>query len=385
METQGERAASAGAKGIDAARLERELTAMWRANAVTGADGAPTGMTRACVLNLVVYTSERDDRTALDAVLDEVFERNPCRALILRAGRAEEPASIKAYVSTRCQAAGRGRKLVCGEQVTIEARGRAVETAGSAVAPLLVPDVPVFLWWKDVPHYEDNLFDRLVGMADRVVIDSASFDHPRADLLRLAHLVGERTRFNLSDLNWCRLASWRTLVASFWDVADYRAYLDRIERVEIEYTWPEGAALELAPKAALTLGWMASALKWEIEPAGTSVENRETRFLLRAGERRIDVTARAQPDAGAHKSTVLTALKLTAPDAEFHVAFRPEGTKLETGTRIGADRHVVGRVLAYEPRSEGARLNEELSFLTRDRVYERSLNFAARLLDTLRS
>jgi glucose-6-phosphate dehydrogenase assembly protein OpcA len=379
METQVDTAA----KGIDAARLERELTAMWRASA--GGEGAQTGMTRACVLNLVIYTSVHDDRAALDALLDEVIERNPCRAIILRAGREDETASIDAFVSTRCRPAGRGRKLVCGEQLTIEARGRAVETAGSAVAPLLVPDVPVFLWWKDIPHEDDKLFARLAGMADRVVIDSSAFDRPRADLLRLAHLVGAGTRFHLSDLNWCRLASWRTLVASFWDVADYRAHLNRIERVEIEYAWPEDAPPEIAPKAALMLGWMASALKWEIEPLGTTrAATCETRFLLRCGERHIHVSMRAKDEAEGQSGT-LTALKLASPDAEFRVALRPEGTKLETGTSIGANERVVGRVLAYEPRSEGARLNEELSFLTRDRVYERSLDFAARLLDTLRS
>jgi glucose-6-phosphate dehydrogenase assembly protein OpcA len=61
---------------------------------------------------------------------------------------------------------------VCGEQVTIVAAGAAVDTAASAIEPLVVPDVPVFLWWKDIPHEEDKLFNRLVELTDRVVIDS---------------------------------------------------------------------------------------------------------------------------------------------------------------------------------------------------------------------
>ncbi|HEX8852391.1 MAG TPA: glucose-6-phosphate dehydrogenase assembly protein OpcA [Pyrinomonadaceae bacterium] len=372
-----------GAQGIDAARLERELTAMWRANAVSDGEGKQTGMTRACVLNLVIYATARDDRAPLDALLDEVIERHPCRVIVLRAAREADEARLEAFVSMRCQLAGRGRKLVCGEQVTIEARGAAVSMAASAVAPLLVPDVPVFLWWKDIPHYADKLFDRLTTMADRVVIDSASFDRPRADLLRLARLLHGRPDFNLSDLNWSRLTSWRTLVAGFWDVADYRAHLDRLARVEIEYTRPDVAAGQPATKALLTLGWIASALRWEIEPSATSSEERETRFLLRAGERDVHVRMRPTDDVEGRGDGRLTALKLFSPEAEFHVALRPEGKKLETGTRIGAGERAVGRVLAYEARSEGARLNDELSFLTRDRVYERSLDFTARLLDTL--
>ena len=64
-----------------------------------------------------------------------------------------------------------------------------------------------------------------------MVIDSASFDNPHYDLTRLAKILGERSgSLNISDLNWGRLTSWRSLVASFWDVADYRAALEDRER-----------------------------------------------------------------------------------------------------------------------------------------------------------
>ena len=133
---------------------------------------------------------------------------------------------MEAYVSTRCRRLGGSGKQVCGEQVTIEAAGAAIETVAIAIAPLLVPDVPVFLWWKDIPHYEDKLFNRMTTMADRVVIDSSCFDHPHEDLQRLSQIIKEHPQFmTASDLNWGRLTAWRTLISSFWDVADYRAIL----------------------------------------------------------------------------------------------------------------------------------------------------------------
>ena len=88
--------------------------------------------------------------------------------------------------------------------MTIEAAGPLVETASTAVAPLLVPDVPVFLWWKDIPHYDDKLFNRLSEMADRVVIDSASFDQPHQDLLRLAEIL-KSGKLHLSDI---KVGAW---------------------------------------------------------------------------------------------------------------------------------------------------------------------------------
>ncbi len=127
-----------------------------------GAEGAevkqPMGVVRACVLNLVVYAEGAEARAEVDDLLGAVIERHPCRAIVLAAERGAAVPMLEAFVSTRCQLSARGRKRICGEQITIEAAGTAVETAATAVAPLLVPDVPVFLWWKDIPHYEDRLF-----------------------------------------------------------------------------------------------------------------------------------------------------------------------------------------------------------------------------------
>src|SRR5215218_1756601 len=240
METQACTAQVALGKGIDAAKLERELNAMWAEMSAPEGENGSAGVVRACVLNLVVYAEGAAERAEVDDMLSEVVERHPCRAIVLAAERGAEEPRLEAFVSTRCQLSSRGAKRICGEQITIEAAGPAVDTASTAVAPLLVPDVPVFLWSKDIPHYEDKLFTRLAGMADHVVIDSASFDEPHADLLRLAHLL-EGGRLRLSDLNWGRLTSWRSLVAGFWDVADYRASLAQINKVVIEYDPPDRA------------------------------------------------------------------------------------------------------------------------------------------------
>ena len=176
----------------------------------------------------------------------------PGRILILIADRDSKEAKLEAYVSTRCRLLGGTGKQICGEQITIEASGQIVETAATAVDPLLVPDVPVFLWWKDIPHYDDELFDRMAHLADRVVIDSAAFDHPYDDLLHLAKMIrGSKRGLRVSDLNWGRLTSWRTLLASFWDVADYRPLLDTVDRISVSYDPPSAAPKEIAPKALL--------------------------------------------------------------------------------------------------------------------------------------
>lgn len=391
METQATTTQVSVEKGIDAAKLERELNAMWAemsapaGEAQGGGGSAPqaAGVVRACVLNLVVYAEGAEGRAQVDELLGDVVERHPCRAIVIAADRGGALPRLEAFVSTRCQLSSRGSKRICGEQITIEAAGSAVSTASTAVAPLLVPDVPVFLWWKDIPHYDDRLFERLAAMADRVVIDSASFDRPHEDLLRLARLL-EGRGLRLSDLNWERLTSWRSLVASFWDVADYRESLARVERVVIEYDPPDRSHDQVAPKALLALGWMASRLGWEVGEGGAALAEGRARFALRdRSGREVEAVLAATDDVSGRDGWLTSLTISTAAGDEFYVELLLEERKLKTGARLRGAGHAVGRVLAYEARTEGQRLSCELDILTRDEVYEGAVSSAARLLGAL--
>lgn len=382
METQASTAQVVLGKGIDAAKLERELNAMWAEMSAPEGENGAAGVVRACVLNLVVYAEGAAERAEVDDLLSEIVERHPCRAIVLAAERGEAEPRLEAFVSTRCQLSSRGSKRICGEQITIEAAGAAVDTASSAVAPLLVPDVPVFLWWKDIPHYDDKLFTRLAGMADRVVIDSASFDRPHEDLRRLAVLL-EGGRMRLSDLNWGRLTSWRALVAGFWDVSDYRDSLARIEKIVIEYDPPDRSHEEIAPKALLALGWLASRLGWEVAEGGSTFDDKRARFILREGEREIEAVLAATADVAGRDGWLTSLTISTAAGDEFFVELLHDERRLRTGARLRGASHACERVLVYEARSEGERLGGELDILSRDDVYESAVGAAARLLAAL--
>ncbi len=364
-------AATPPAQGIDVGRLEKELQANWQS-----ASGATdeSGVMRVCVQNLIVYATQGEDRAAIDALLNEVTEHSPSRVLMLVADRAAAAPRLEAYVSILCQDSARGGKRICGEQITIEAGGSAVGTAASAIEPLIVPDVPAFLWWKDIPHEEDKLFDRLIEMSDRVIIDSLAFDHPHEDLLRLSQIIAARRQYMLaSDINWGRLTSWRNLVASFWDVPDYRAHLDRIESVIIEYDAPAHAPTEIATQAFLVAGWLASRLKWRAT-GEFQRDGQTSSWMMQAGDgRRIKIEMRARQERPGGESLIAAlTLSSAAGGAEFYVAVNQKWTKLETSAKIG-NAQAVGRIVSYEAKTEGQRLGRELSLLSRDAIYEESV------------
>jgi glucose-6-phosphate dehydrogenase assembly protein OpcA len=379
LETQANPVTLSPLQGVDVGKIEKELAAMW-SSASDSESGH--GVTRACALNLIVYTTPWDDREVLQEFLSQVNEHHPGRTLILVAHREEAAPRLEAYVSMRCRPSGVSGKQICGEQVTIEAGGPLVETAATAVAPLLVPDVSVFLWWKDIPHYQDKLFDRLSEMSDRIVIDSAAFDHPFDDLLRLNEVIADPARaLRVSDLNWGRLTSWRTLLASFWDVAAYRSSLDQIDRVTIEYRPDSDATAQVVAEALLLAGWLASRLGWVVD-GGLRPTQDAVECDLKCADRVVVVSFR-QDKTSAPRDGMISSVTLAVGDsADFSVMLRANGSQLETQAQIGDD-HSVGRLLTYDVRSEADRLSRELSFFTRDAIFEAALTQAAQLVKVL--
>lgn len=384
IETQANAVPFPPAQGVDIDKIEKQLAAMWSNAGDTEEGTVGSGVTRACALNLIVYTTPKDDREQLEGLLTQVNEQHPGRILILVAHRETEEPGLEAYVSMRCRQLGGGRQI-CGEQITIEARGPLVENAATAVAPLLVPDVPVYLWWKDIPHYEDKLFDRMSRMADRLVIDSAAFDHPYDDLLRLTKMIADKSRrLQASDLNWGRLTSWRSLLASFWDVPVYRPLLDKVDRVTIEYRPSSTSPDEIAPAALLLAAWLSTRLGWEIVGDIRLSEGAVECDLGAADHRIVLRLVRGKTAESNDRMIASVTVAAEKEAAEFSVALRADGARLETAAQIGTE-HSVGRLLGYERRSDAERLSRELAFLSRDCTYEEAMVHAAQLIEAIRS
>ncbi|MFL6229962.1 MAG: hypothetical protein ACJ741_14410, partial [Pyrinomonadaceae bacterium] len=64
---------------------------------------------------------------------------------------------------------------------------------------------------------------------------------------------------------------------------------------------------------------------------------------------------------------------------EFYARMDEGDSRLATSAKIG-DALEVGRVLAYEAKTEGQRLSRELSILARDEVYEQAVLAATRFI-----
>jgi glucose-6-phosphate dehydrogenase assembly protein OpcA len=95
-----------------------------------------------------------------------------------------------------------------------------VKAPASIVEPLLISDLPVFLRWRGEPSWESPELEQLVGVTDRLIVDSTEWQGLPGPYDKLADLF-DRTA--VSDIAWARTSRWRALLAGLWPgIADVR-------------------------------------------------------------------------------------------------------------------------------------------------------------------
>jgi len=362
----GRAAASAGA-------VDRELARMRRA---AGAHAREQGhvIARTAVLNIVVYADREVHATRAARSIGRLALRHPSRAIVLWADRSQRELAMSVDLRCAVPQVGDGGQ-VCYEQVLVRMRGTNDARVQSVVVPLLVPDLPVFLWWTDSPP-EARRFDDLLAIADRLVVDSADFARPGAMLARLARL-GEGTRsFSITDLNWTRLTPWRELMAQFFDVEAWRPFLDDPRGVRIGFG-VDADGRDIHPSQALLfVGWLASRLGWR--PAEHLAPSEAGGLLFRmrsATGAAVMLRVRPRFEYGVEAGDT-TGVRLQcghgAQLAEFVLKRSPDVRHVTATVLIDGVVRSLRVVPLPEPRIEDL-MTEELTIVGRDRVYESAL------------
>lgn len=211
---------------VDVAAIERQLAELWRAE--KGEKEAV--VTRAALWNVVAHAWTPQQRARAAEVLARASEEVPQRALIIQAdpGGAD---TIEAWISANCHLVGQS-KQVCSEEVSIVAGGARIHHLAPVVSALLLPDMPVAVWWVgDLPEDRHDYAMLLLDPADRLIVDSAQFTGP-SDFDLVCRIAGESSTMP-ADLNWVRIEEWRAATATLFDPESMRARLRQIKRVQV--------------------------------------------------------------------------------------------------------------------------------------------------------
>ncbi len=364
----GEAREAPGGGAMSVEEIERELGKL-RQN-----EDGTLGL-RASVLNLIVVT---DEESAADIArhVSRLAGRYPARAIVLIGDPEEQRTNLEFALSAFCSVRGGGGAHVCAEQITIHAEGPPAEHLETLAGPLLIPDLPTFLWYPDGLSPSSPEFAGLAGIADRVILNSASFAGGDCglSLRELSGLLEGEEAPAVGDLQWVMLSPWRALVAEAFNAPERAGDLERVRSVEILHA-PDGEC-----RALLFVGWLASRLGWG--PRGAQrdgEEGREVTFAGPSGEVVVSLSP-ASPDARFRR------VRLRSDEYTYEVARNRDLSEARSTVRRndGGDGpdEVLGEIAVHLGHFDlGVILGEELRFRGRDEVYEAALRAAVEILD----
>jgi glucose-6-phosphate dehydrogenase assembly protein OpcA len=170
------------------------------------------------VLTLIIRVGEDDLEEAVEAANDASRE-HPCRVIVVSpVGTQTTAPRLDAEIRV-------GGDAGASEVILLRPTGPMIDHLDTLVTPLLLPDVPIVVWWpEDAPT--DLAEDLLGAMAHRRVTDSTKEKDGEAMLRRLAakHEPGD------TDLAWARVTLWRGLIAAALDQPPY----ETVTQVTIE-------------------------------------------------------------------------------------------------------------------------------------------------------
>lgn len=299
---------------------------------------------RASVLNLIAVVMNEAELGKVERVLDGLSVMNPSRTLLLLAQHDRDAPKLEGRITgqTRTETGHR----VTTERVLLHAHGEVALHLASLVTPLLIPDLPVILWWPGRPDFDSPLFDALCELADRLVVDTdEGFDD--GALRRLLEVARRHhASASIGDFNWARLIPFRHLTAQFFDMPGMLAHLARIQGVTIHHG-ADGSSTQ----AKLMAGWIRG--RMATVDINVPVDlHRDEEF--EHGVSRMAVYTRG--DEGTGRFTVR----------------RVKGGRLCAEVRIG-DQDLVSRTVRFASRSAEELLAIELTLPGHDVLFEEAL------------
>ncbi len=365
----------------DVATLEKELSDLWRAAAETPETEHP--VVRASVLTLLAFVENEEDGRETFNLISNVIAQNPCRAILMVAEPGAHPEGLWAWISAQCHLPPSGARQVCCEQIYLRARGEAVKGLDNVVVPLIIPDLPVYFWWRAGRFAPPPFLDQLLRVTNRVLVDSARFEEPEADLATLARQVARFRKVDglaFSDLNWARLTPCRELIEQIFDSREACLCLPDLTEVSIEWQQDAGREAERRARALLLTAWLASRLGWQpVTPISPGADpDRVIEF------RNGDKPVRIEWMAGHRGEKLPTAFRVflktgSKPPAMFEVVESEADKTVRTRTELPG-LPPLERTARLLTMGEVELVNEELKFPGHDNIYEAALELIAAMV-----
>jgi glucose-6-phosphate dehydrogenase assembly protein OpcA len=245
--------------------IERELARVWSIPKLTvSVDGGEERRVaaRTSVMNLVVIARRPELGERAGAEIAALTGRHPSRTLIVAPMDPDGPSWLDARVQAYCMLPHADAPETCAESIFLVVGGEAGRHLAASVAPLLVHDLPVTVWWLGDPPLGTRPADDVLALADRLVVDGSTWSGNGLERLARLAAVAEEERTDVFDFALVRQGRWREAIASAFDRPDLLTYLRAIRRVAVTYASTASAPVGTTNivKPVYHVAWLASRL-----------------------------------------------------------------------------------------------------------------------------
>jgi glucose-6-phosphate dehydrogenase assembly protein OpcA len=290
------------------------------------------GILRACAMTLIIVADHPEESDQVRQATGLLMHAHPNRTIVLY---PREDAELNASVFAECWKPFGGGPQICAEGVEITTDLVESGDVARLLVPLIAPDLPVTLWCRGRRPFLERSFDPLFALAGKIIFDSRTARHVPSAIEFMGRL--RRTGKLVGDLAWTGLTGWREMIAQVFD--DHALQASAIRSARVVY------AGEKSGSDALYFGrWLERSLR------GVDV--------------RLEQAPAEERAKGLEPGVFAVALTGDGVDVE---------TKLASGSCLAVRVGSRTQFSARPPSSEAQLIDQELSFIGPDAVFDRVL------------
>jgi hypothetical protein len=247
------------------AQVEQELSRIWsipQLEVETEGGQERRIAARTSVMNLVVVARRPELGERASAIIAALTGRHPSRTIVASPADPDGPSWLDARIQAYCMLPREDAPETCAEMISLTIGGESGRHLAACVAPLLVHDLPVTVWWLGEPPFGLPLATEILALADRLIVDGSTWSGDGLDRLAQLAALAARGRPTIFDFALVRQARWREAIASIFDRPEFLPYLRSLRRISVTYasSTPALAGSTNLVKPVYHVAWLASRL-----------------------------------------------------------------------------------------------------------------------------
>lgn len=209
---------------------------------------------KASLFNLVIYVHDPKRLDYFNKIVKMVVDQFPCRIIFIQGNSNSSKTTLQVNVQT-------GSKGI-SDQIYIIASGDGLTQVPFLIYPLLIPDLPIYLFWSQDLTKDAHILPCIKRLATRIIIDSENTD----DLQNFSQTIRKQlqlTSTDIVDMNWYRIAGWKQIIARAFDSKDRIDLLGKATHIKIIYNdVSDPSSTQPKTQAIYLQAWLASCLGW---------------------------------------------------------------------------------------------------------------------------